>query len=117
MKERRPLIAGLPTSDDEKSIEKSFVFGSGFSSTGTEQHKTPPTSSATQNVSDPAPNYGSILPQITSRVPVTARCRPEVASAIKRASLQRQLEGIQPYHVQGIMEEALDAWLTDNGYL
>ncbi|MEQ9409324.1 MAG: hypothetical protein RIK87_16430 [Fuerstiella sp.] len=53
---------------------------------------------------------------MTGRIPVTTRCRPDVATAIKRVSLQRQLAGVEPYTVQDIMEQALEQWLELNGY-
>lgn len=116
MKERRPLIAGLPTNADERALEKSFVFGSANAAAASEPVEASKPPLAVDNPVQPQSNR-TLLPQMTSRVPVTARCRTEVASAIKVASLQRQLEGIQPYHVQGILEEALEAWLTVNGYM
>ena len=38
-------------------------------------------------------------------------------SALKRASLQRQLAGVEPYYVQDIMEQALEQWLKEHGYV
>ena len=58
-----------------------------------------------------------VLPQMAGRVPITTRARPEVATALKRASLQRQLAGVEPYHVQDIVEEALENWLSSKGYV
>ena len=51
------------------------------------------------------------------RVPVGARMRTEIAAGLKRASLERQLQGIQPNSVQEILEEALELWLHKHGYL
>ncbi len=53
----------------------------------------------------------------TLLVPVTVRLRPEVASALKQASLQRQLNGIETYTQQDIVEEALLPWLQAEGLL
>ena len=36
---------------------------------------------------------------------------------LKRASLERQLHGIQPNSVQEILEEALEFWLHKHGLL
>jgi hypothetical protein len=58
-----------------------------------------------------------ILPQLSNRVPLTTRMRPEVASALKRASLTRQLKGKTPFTMQDIHEEALENWLREKGYL
>ena len=51
------------------------------------------------------------------RVPVGARVRTELASALKRASLERQLQGIQPNSVQDILEDAIELWLHKHGLL
>jgi hypothetical protein len=51
------------------------------------------------------------------RVPVGARIRTELASALKRASLERQLQGLEPNSVQDILEDALEPWLRTHGYL
>lgn len=53
----------------------------------------------------------------TLLVPVTVRLRPEIASALKQASLQRQLNGIETYTQQDIVEEALVPWLQAEGLL
>jgi hypothetical protein len=51
------------------------------------------------------------------RVPFGARVRTELASAVKRTSLERQLQGVQPNSVQDILEEALELWLHRHGLL
>jgi hypothetical protein len=53
----------------------------------------------------------------TLLVPVTIRLRPEVAAALKHASLQRQLNGVETYTQQDIVEEALVPWLQAEGLL
>jgi hypothetical protein len=55
--------------------------------------------------------------QPLSRVPLSTRIRSEFAEALKRASLQRQLEKIEPNTLQDILEEAIEPWLKSNGYL
>lgn len=40
-----------------------------------------------------------------------------MAKALKRASLERQLQGVEPSRLQDILEEALEPWLKANGYL
>lgn len=50
-------------------------------------------------------------------IPVTIRLRPEIAGALKRASLERQLAGEELYTQQDIVEQALEPWLRDQGYL
>ncbi|OWK45583.1 hypothetical protein FRUB_01914 [Fimbriiglobus ruber] len=46
-----------------------------------------------------------------------ARIRTELAAALKRSSLERQLQGIEPNSIQDILEEALEPWLRQRGYL
>ncbi len=60
---------------------------------------------------DPSPLLATLL------VPVTVRLRPEIASALKRASLQRQLNGFKTFTQQDIVEEALLPWLQAEGLL
>jgi hypothetical protein len=50
-------------------------------------------------------------------IPVNVRVRPEIARALKAASLQRELQGIEPYTKREIVEQALEPWLKKNGYL
>lgn len=119
MKERRPLIAGLQT-EEAKKLEAEFVFGAKRKPEITVAEKVETTAAPTEekvvaHIAQPIDR--SVLPQISGRVPVTTRCTPEVASALKRASLQRQLAGTKPFHVQDIMEEALEQWLRANGYV
>jgi hypothetical protein len=52
-----------------------------------------------------------------SRAPLTTRIRSDFAAALKRASLERQLNGITPNTLQDILEEALEPWLRKNSYL
>jgi hypothetical protein len=74
---------------------------------------------ATKRPSKPAvakrPDTARILS--TLLVPVTIRLRPEVAAALKHASLQRQLNGVETYTQQDIVEEALVPWLQAEGLL
>ena len=50
-------------------------------------------------------------------IPVTVRLRPELAGALKRASLERELAGEEPFTQQEIVEQALEPWLRDEGFL
>ena len=43
--------------------------------------------------------------------------RTEIAASLKRASLERQLHGIQPNSVQEILEDAIELWLHKHGLL
>lgn len=50
-------------------------------------------------------------------IPVTVRLRPELAGALKRASLERQLHGETLFTQQDLVEQALEPWLRSQGYL
>jgi hypothetical protein len=50
-------------------------------------------------------------------IPVTVRLRPEIAGALKRASLERELAGEEMFTQQAIVEEALEPWLASEGFL
>lgn len=50
-------------------------------------------------------------------IPVTVRLRPELAGALKRASLERQLAGEDFYTQQNLVEQALEPWLKSLGYI
>jgi hypothetical protein len=55
--------------------------------------------------------------QPVALVPVTIRLRPELAGALKRASLERQLSGDPVFTQQDMVEEALTPWLKKAGFL
>lgn len=112
MKERRSLVDGMalqPGSRVDRSIEEQFVRSGQATDDNpvpAEQEQppveTPPTN---QNVST------------VSRLPLSTRIRADYATALKRASLERQLNGTTPNTLQDILEEALGPWLVANGYL
>lgn len=104
MTTRRTLIDGLSETPDLEELENRFVFG--------EKATEVKEDSATVKPSMPS----EVLPQFRSRVPLTTRCSPELASALKRVSLERQLSGIEPYRMQEILEQALEDWLVAQGY-
>jgi hypothetical protein len=54
---------------------------------------------------------------VQNRVPLSTRMRADYAELLKRASLERQLEKVQPNTLQDILEEAVEPWLRSNGYL
>ncbi|MBA4068179.1 MAG: hypothetical protein C0501_31660 [Isosphaera sp.] len=94
MNERRPLVAGLkPGGEADRALEKQFV----YAGTAVE----PPPARAPQ----------------PGRVPLTSRLRADYARALKRASLERELNRVEPFTVQEILEEALGPWLKAHGYL
>lgn len=120
MKERRSLVEGIAdVTPEQQAREESFVFGNNKPDAKVESAKT---LAATDEQPVPVPTTAAPaqparqVSHYAGRVPMTARTRPEVASAIKRAALTRQLEGVVPFSVQDIVEEALELWLHTNGY-
>ena len=99
MTDRRSLLEGIeptpnppsnpPTTTPSNESEKSFVYG-----------KDRPAS-----------------PEATVRTLVSTRIRGDYARLLKRASLERQLDGTTPNTLQDILEEAIRPWLKKNGYL
>jgi hypothetical protein len=51
------------------------------------------------------------------RAPISTRIRADFITALKRASLERQLSGIEPNTLIDILEEAIEPWLRANGYI
>jgi hypothetical protein len=109
---RRNLIEGLRgAAKAQKAKEEAFVFGADDrpatrkpKAKANEPSKTP-----LPAMTVPAPTAG--------RSPLTTRLRADLAGALKRASLERQLAGQEPHTVQEILEEALEPWLRHHGYL
>lgn len=99
MADRRSLVEGIAATDASPEQMKDFVFG-------------PRSRKPSPSASEPQ----AVLPQFHGRVPLTTRVSPETASALKRASLTRQMQGQEPSYVQDIMEEALVAWLKQHDY-
>jgi hypothetical protein len=101
MAERRALVDALkqPAPPVDPKKEKSFVFGD-------KEGKGPELAAATATV-----------PAIPPRVPLSTRMRGDYASALKRASLERQLNGVEPNTLTDILEQAVEPWLRANGYL
>ena|SRR5882724_2359803 len=99
MKERRPLVEGLKSSQApvDSKLERDFVYGA----KGTE--------------ASPNGQTQAVAPH--SRVPISTRVRSDFAAALKRASLERQLNSQEPNTLQDILEQAIEPWLKSNGYL
>lgn len=96
MSHRRPLIAGIAQSLPGVDAESAAQFITG---------------------DPPAPASPRPTGDRTPRAPLTTRLRADYAQALKRASLERELAGVEPYTVQDMLEEALGPWLSANGYL
>ena len=98
MVERRPLVDGLKPQPSAPAVdpqrEREFVHGV----------KSP----ASASTSTPSP---------FARVPISTRIRAEYADALKRASLERQLNKVEPNTLQDILEQAIEPWLKNNGYI
>jgi hypothetical protein len=105
MPPRRSLEVGLKTEDEvDRKLADQFIYG--------DKTKDRAVASAPAS-SQKAEGKGSAIP----RVPFTTRVRADYAEALKRASLERQLQKVQPNTLQEILEEALAPWLGSNGYL
>jgi len=98
MADRRPLIDGLkpttPAPAVDTKLEREFV------------HGTKATPANEQRAASPF-----------ARVPISTRIRAEYADALKRASLERQLNKVEPNTLQDILEQAIEPWLRNNGYI
>jgi hypothetical protein len=100
MAERRSLVEGVkppPPSVDPK-LEQDFVYAQ----------------KATGGSDTTAP---SIITPTIPRSPLSTRIRADFSKALKRASLDRQLKGVEPNTVCDILEQAIEPWLKSNGYL
>lgn len=75
--------------------------------------------SAAAFITGDSPKTAAAVPQADrgQRSSLTTRLRKDLADALKRASLERQLRGESPWQVQDIMDEALAPWLRDRGHL
>jgi hypothetical protein len=97
MAERRPLTEGLKPPPQVSSVdpqrEREFVHG---------------TKATTTDARASSP---------FARVPISTRIRSEYAEALKRASLERQLNKVEPNTLQDILEQAIEPWLKSNGYI
>jgi hypothetical protein len=98
MTERRKLVEGLkpsqPPVDPQK--ENAFVYG--------------------EKATEDTTKRQLVLVNLP-RVPLSTRIRSDFAAALKRCSLERQLQKIEPNTLQDILEQAIEPWLKTNGYL
>ena len=100
MADRRSLVAGIKpaTPPVDPAVEKDFI----YRAQGGEGTAKPTAPAATANI---------------ARSPLSTRIRTDFAVALKRASLERQLKGVEPNTLQDILEEAVEPWLRTNGYI
>ena len=122
MNDRRPLSMGLSAIPEiDPDIARAFV---------TQEPRATPVIDRTIRVESPPPRtITSEVPRKPLKrakahgitpiglIPVTVRLRPEVAGALKRASLERQLHGEETFTQQDLVEQLLEPWLRDNGFL
>lgn len=103
MVDRRHLTEGLkptvPAVDPKR--EQDFVYAD----------------KATKDTPPPSPPPSPQSVANFSRVPLSTRIRGDFAVALKRASLERQLNGVEPNTLQDILEQAIEPWLKANGYV
>jgi hypothetical protein len=100
MAERRSLIEGVTEpSPPVDPVQVAAFLNAAKSKSGSEFSKPTPTT--------------PVLP----RSPFSTRIRTDFAAALKRASLERQLKGVEPHTLVDILEEAIEPWLKSNGYL
>lgn len=118
MASRRPLTVGVnaPENTDPEAV-RAFITQERPRPRETEPEV--PTQPITrETASSPAPKrkkHGKLTP--VGLIPVTIRLRPEIAGALKRASLERQLAGEDLFTQQDIVEQVLEPWLASEGHL
>lgn len=96
MAERRSLTEGLKDLQPrDLDKEQDFVYG---------RHR-------------PAPEAAAPRPVEPNRVALSTRIRGDYVRALKRASLERQLQGVKPNTINEFLEQAIEPWLKANGYL
>lgn len=94
MADRRPLTEGVVPTHETKTTaaEREFVHG-------------------------PKPRTPTWAIDRRPTAPVNGRLRADFVELLKKASLTRELEGVEPHTHRDILEQALEAWLRSNGYL
>lgn len=111
MAERKTLVEALkPEGSVDRTVEEDFVFNNKPKPSPAARHQPP---APVTDIGEGKGRTGSTV----SRVPFTTRLRTDYSTALKRASLERQLKGVFPNTLQDMLEEALQPWLRSNGYL
>jgi hypothetical protein len=104
-KDRRSLTEGLqPEPAIDPKVAEAFVF----------QNK-----AKTSAAIEPVRLAADTLKPAAAKalIPLTARIPAELFMTLKRASFERELQGVEPSSFQDIVVEALTPWLRNNGYL
>jgi hypothetical protein len=99
MSERRSLVEGLKSTSPSVDLKKEQEFVYQGKARGGE---TPDLASLSVNL---------------ARTPLSTRIRSDYFAGLKRASLERQLQGQGTSTLIEILEEAIEPWLKSNGYL
>ncbi len=130
MTERRSLTTAVnsPIPGVDPEIVRSFVTqkptiesANAASITGSSENRRSEISTVSDS-SNPAPN-AKLKSKRRSRfqpvglIPITVRLRPEIAGALKRVSLERELDGEEVFTQQDIVEISLEQWLRQKGCL
>jgi hypothetical protein len=115
---RRALLEGIAdTVTLDPQIEEAFIRGKTLKPKPPEEPKeAKPAPKSVQTAPQPGEGKGQGAGAL-SRIGLTTRMRADFAEALKRASLERQLQKVKPNTLQDILEEALEPWLRSNGYL
>ena len=128
MSNRRALIAGIkPDEHIDIDLAERFIDGPKSRRAGKPAAPEPIAPQPAAKEAPPQPPVVKSYPVVPAsqpspmmgvgRTPVGARVRTDLATALKRASLERQLNGIQPCSVQDILEESIELWLLKHGHL
>ena len=127
MTARRPLTAGLNTPDVlNEDLVRAFVKQEPVPvdppkaepvelSVLVSQPDAPKSSESSDSRRPKKKSRNNVVP--IGLIPVTVRLRPEIAGALKRASLERQLNGESLFTQQELVEQVLEPWLKREGYL
>lgn len=104
---RRTLIEGMKRTVTDPAKAVQFIqearAGGGAGDTA---NPTPTTAAAPSSTS-----------ALGIKAPFSTRIRADFAAALKKASLQRQIDGIEPSTINDMLEQALEPWLREHGYL
>lgn len=107
MTDRRNLVEGLAaTPQVDPAVERAFIAG--------KRLPTQPDEAAAAAYSTPP---AVTVARQLNRVSFSTKMRKDYADALKRASLQRQLDGTEPSTIVDMLEQAVEPWLRANGYL
>jgi len=118
---RRSLVDGLKSQHKADRLkEQKFVFAKEEQpEPEARRPKATPAKAAARGGEKPGPlpPAAAKLQELAGRVPLNSRIRPKFATALKRASLERELAGEEPHTIQDILEQALEPWLKEHGFL